>query len=125
MSFRTALAVVAVCCVAPNAIAQTTRQIEAGYACGGQPSLCSTTCGDGVKAGTEECDDGNTVSGDLCSSTCRFSGEPACVLSTISSGASNYAYSSIAIGSDGYPVIAFQDLTLEALMPELVHDAKA
>jgi hypothetical protein len=31
MSFRTALAVAALCCVAPNAIAQTARQIEAGY----------------------------------------------------------------------------------------------
>ena len=31
---------------------------------------CSTLCGDGVKAGLEECDDGNTVSLDGCSSTC-------------------------------------------------------
>lgn len=31
MSFRTALAVVVLCCAAPNAIAQTARQIEAGY----------------------------------------------------------------------------------------------
>ncbi|MBI2083357.1 MAG: DUF4215 domain-containing protein [Deltaproteobacteria bacterium] len=27
-------------------------------------------CGDGIRAGTEGCDDGNTVSGDGCSSTC-------------------------------------------------------
>ena len=31
MSFRTALAVLALCCAAPSAYAQTTRQIQAGY----------------------------------------------------------------------------------------------
>jgi hypothetical protein len=31
MSFRTALAVLALCCAAPNAHAQTTRQIQVGY----------------------------------------------------------------------------------------------
>jgi hypothetical protein len=31
MSFRTALAVLALCCAAPSAFAQTTRQIQAGY----------------------------------------------------------------------------------------------
>jgi cysteine-rich repeat protein len=29
-------------------------------------------CGDGVRQGPEECDDGNTRDGDCCSSTCRF-----------------------------------------------------
>ncbi|MEP7123021.1 MAG: DUF4215 domain-containing protein, partial [Byssovorax sp.] len=29
-----------------------------------------TTCGDGIKAGAEACDDGNTVAGDGCSATC-------------------------------------------------------
>ena len=28
-------------------------------------------CGDGKKEGSEECDDGNTLSGDGCSSACR------------------------------------------------------
>jgi len=31
MSFRTAVAAVALCCTAPSALAQTTRQIQAGY----------------------------------------------------------------------------------------------
>ncbi len=30
------------------------------------------TCGDGEKASTEECDDGNTANGDCCASTCEF-----------------------------------------------------
>ncbi len=30
------------------------------------------TCGDGVQAGTEQCDDGNNVNGDGCSSTCQI-----------------------------------------------------
>ncbi len=32
---------------------------------GGGKSVCSTVCGDGWKRGMEECDDGNTVSGEL------------------------------------------------------------
>ena len=28
-------------------------------------------CGNGIVEGTEQCDDGNTISGDGCSSTCR------------------------------------------------------
>jgi cysteine-rich repeat protein len=31
---------------------------------------CAVRCGDGIRGGTETCDDGNTVSGDGCSSTC-------------------------------------------------------
>ena len=32
----------------------------------------ATLCGDGVAEGREHCDDGNRLSGDGCSSTCRF-----------------------------------------------------
>src|SRR5207247_10529511 len=32
----------------------------------------SLTCGNGVVEGTEECDDGNTTSGDGCSATCQL-----------------------------------------------------
>ncbi|MFP2912874.1 Ig-like domain-containing protein, partial [Pyxidicoccus sp. 3LFB2] len=31
---------------------------------------CAVTCGDGVQAGSEACDDGNTTPGDGCSATC-------------------------------------------------------
>ncbi|MEO5729012.1 MAG: DVUA0089 family protein, partial [Byssovorax sp.] len=47
-----------------------TCAVQTGYTCGGAPSVCSTTCGDGVKAGIEACDDGNVVAGDGCSATC-------------------------------------------------------
>lgn len=33
---------------------------------------CTTACGDGLIAGTEECDDENTASGDGCSNTCTI-----------------------------------------------------
>ncbi len=33
----------------------------------GNVITCETVCGDGLKAGREQCDDGNTVSGDGCS----------------------------------------------------------
>lgn len=51
--------------------------IESGWRCEGQPSKCemipvvTIMCGDGKKEGSEECDDGNTVNGDGCSSTCK------------------------------------------------------
>lgn len=31
-------------------------EIEEGWTCTGTPSVCKTTCGDGVKAGLGECD---------------------------------------------------------------------
>ena len=33
-------------------------------------TLCQTVCGDGIWAGTEECDDNNTIDNDGCSSLC-------------------------------------------------------
>jgi cysteine-rich repeat protein len=33
-------------------------------------SDCGTVCGNGLLEATEQCDDGNTVEGDGCSSTC-------------------------------------------------------
>ena len=34
------------------------------------PSVCSPGCGDGIKTGSEACDDGNNVDGDGCSAGC-------------------------------------------------------
>ena len=36
------------------------------------PADCPTLCGDGTLDPGEQCDDGNTTSGDCCSSTCQF-----------------------------------------------------
>jgi cysteine-rich repeat protein len=38
----------------------------------GDEVFCNSTCGDAMRAGLEECDDGNTNDGDGCSSSCRF-----------------------------------------------------
>src|SRR5262245_65676297 len=40
------------------------------------PPAWSATCGDGIPDPGEQCDDGNTVSGDGCSATCVFEGCP-------------------------------------------------
>lgn len=40
--------------------------------CGGPPQAPPNVCGDGVRGGREECDDGNLVGGDRCSATCTL-----------------------------------------------------
>ncbi len=43
--------------------------------CQGEPSCtdngCTSSCGDGLIIGEEQCDDGNGISGDGCSETCQ------------------------------------------------------
>lgn len=52
-------------------------QIEIGYNCEGDPSVCTPTiCGDSQIEGAESCDDGNTTPFDGCSATCQK--EPDC-----------------------------------------------
>ncbi|MBF0103742.1 MAG: S8 family serine peptidase [Deltaproteobacteria bacterium] len=51
--------------------------IESGYACNyNNPSQCTKGCGNGKKAGSEECDDGNQRNGDGCSKICRIEKKP-------------------------------------------------
>src|SRR5262249_13059098 len=50
--------------------------VAATVASSGTPSVCATVCGDGIQIGAEQCDDGNTMNGDCCSSTCQL--EPTC-----------------------------------------------
>ena len=57
----------------------STCQVEPGYVCpnhngvgGACVKLPAPVCGDGMLEGTEQCDDGNTTSGDGCSSTCQL-----------------------------------------------------
>lgn len=45
-------------------------ELEDGFSCDGEPSLCRALCGDGKKLGAESCDDGNTRGGDGCSADC-------------------------------------------------------
>lgn len=44
---------------------------RAGYVWDGGLLRCVSVCGDGVKVGGEDCDDGNVVDGDGCSGECR------------------------------------------------------
>ena len=49
--------------------ADCTADVSGWYCTGGSdiaPSDCVTQCGDNIKAGTESCDDGNTIDGDGC-----------------------------------------------------------
>jgi cysteine-rich repeat protein len=46
--------------------------IEAGFACTGQPSVCTPVCGDGMVKGAETCDDGGTLPGDGCDAACAL-----------------------------------------------------
>ncbi|WP_437276018.1 DUF4215 domain-containing protein [Sorangium sp. So ce375] len=41
-------------------------------------AFAEQVCGDGVRVGTEECDDGNDADGDTCSSECEIDPEVAC-----------------------------------------------
>lgn len=47
--------------------------VQLGYACTGQPSVCTNTavCGNSQVEVGEQCDDGNVTDGDGCSSTCQ------------------------------------------------------
>ncbi|HEX2735276.1 MAG TPA: DUF4215 domain-containing protein [Polyangiaceae bacterium] len=45
-------------------------QTEAGWTCSTPGTKCIETCGDGIKIGREDCDDGNATAGDGCSATC-------------------------------------------------------
>lgn len=39
--------------------------------CSGTPSICKFKCGNGVRDSPEQCDDGNSISGDGCSMNCK------------------------------------------------------
>jgi cysteine-rich repeat protein len=45
-------------------------QLEPGWSCAGEPSLCDGVCGDSAVVGSEECDDGNLLPADGCSDSC-------------------------------------------------------
>lgn len=41
--------------------------------------ICIPICGDGVKNGNEQCDDGNLIKNDGCSDICEFQCHEACL----------------------------------------------
>jgi len=43
---------------------------EVGWNCVNFPSTCNPICGDGIKRGSEACDDQNLIDNDGCSSVC-------------------------------------------------------
>jgi cysteine-rich repeat protein len=49
----------------------STCTVEAGWTCAGAPSVCTSLCGDLLTVGTEQCDDGNSVETDGCTTQCR------------------------------------------------------
>jgi uncharacterized repeat protein (TIGR01451 family) len=68
-------------------------QIEPGFVCSGEPSVCLPTCGNGLIDSGEACDDNNITEGDGCSAACVVepgyvcNGEPSvCVASTCGNG---------------------------------------
>lgn len=63
-----------------------TCQVEDGYECSGEPSICEVEengghCGNGnhQPSNDEQCDDGNNVNGDGCSATCSIEDGYECV----------------------------------------------
>jgi fibro-slime domain-containing protein len=70
---------------------------KAANGCTG-PTTCTTTvCGNQTKEGSEQCDDGNTVSGDGCSPFCRL--EPSCP--PIGGACTNVCGSGLLLPGDG------------------------
>ena len=56
----------------PGPGCSSTCEIETGYACFFEPSMCEIVpCGDGIVDDDRGCDDGNTLSGDGCSEACE------------------------------------------------------
>src|SRR5690348_390719 len=50
----------------------STCQIEPGWTCTGQPSVCSEHCGNFIVTKSEQCDDGNLGGGDGCNALCQI-----------------------------------------------------
>ena len=68
------------------------REIEAGFACpppdassssgAAAAGPCTPICGDGLRRGSEGCDDGNAEPGDGCSATCAVEHDGYCSCGT-------------------------------------------
>jgi cysteine-rich repeat protein len=86
----------------------------------GLDNVIVSTCGDGTINPGEQCDDGNTVSGDGCSSTCTME----CTAATVdSSNRVSVNASSLAINTNGFPIISYWDSTSQDLKVAACTDA--
>jgi len=47
-------------------------EVEVGWTCDGEPSVCTKDCGNGELDGVEDCDDNDDESGDGCSASCTL-----------------------------------------------------
>lgn len=85
--------------------------------------LSEVTCGDGVRAASEECDDGNTLDGDGCSSACAIE---ACLsdAETIALGEEPVLIAGDTSAAGASPVLASCSL-LGASAPSLVYRVQA
>ena len=72
--------------------------VESGYACAGQPSVCTAGCGDGAIVGSEGCDDGGLVAGDGCDAACQL--EPGWTCSGAPSSCTAVCGDSRVVGSE-------------------------
>jgi len=86
-------------CTSPTAAGAADGGVDggAGPACKG-PTTCTTSvCGNGKVEGSEQCDDGNDVTGDGCSPFCRL--EPKCPAT--GGGCTNVCGSGLILAGDG------------------------
>lgn len=94
----------------------STQPIQVATLC---KAPCINTCSDGNRAGYEECDDGNTVSGDGCSSICMIESNWICKTSSNATGKDVCGCSSDP-GVHEYQGMCFKlDSSLEAIVNAL------
>lgn len=92
---------------ASSASAGSASSAASAQACAiAQVSACHTFCGDGIKAGTEQCDDRNNTSNDGCSPGCLLEQGWQCTVTGVSSSTGGSSLSSAGAGNSSVTVPA-------------------